>query len=100
MPPSKFAKLLENVEALPALKESNRVLRETNEKLEAEVAALTSKVAEASEAVEPLKQQLREAAEREEKLQVEVEAQKGDSQRWRQRSNQLIEKNQVCSTFT
>ena len=95
MPPSKFTKLLENVEALPALKESNRVLREANEKLEAEVASLNAKVVEADKAVEPLKLQLREATDREEKLQVEVESLKGDSQRWRQRSNQLIEKSQV-----
>jgi prefoldin subunit 5 len=45
--------------------------------------------------MEPLRRQLREAEEREDKLQAELEAMKGDSQRWRQRANQLIEKTNV-----
>jgi len=95
MPSSRYSKLLENVEAIPALNESNRVLRETNEKLKAEVTELNANLTEARKAVEPLQNQLRDAEEREDKLQAEVEAMKGDNQRWRQRANQLIEKNQV-----
>ncbi len=95
MPSSRYSKLLENVEAIPALNESNRVLRETNEKLKAEVTELNANLTEARKSVEPLQNQLRDAEEREDKLQAEVEAMKGDNQRWRQRANQLIEKNQV-----
>ena len=96
MPSSKYAQLLESVEAIPALNESNRVLRQTKEKLEKEIVDVNAQLDEAAKSVEPLKQQLREAEERQDKLEAELEAMQGDNQRWRQRANQLIEKNQVC----
>jgi len=96
MPSSKYAQLLESVEAIPALNESNRVLRQTKEKLEKEIVDINAQLDEAAKSVEPLKQQLREAEERQDKLEAELEAMQGDNQRWRQRANQLIEKNQVC----
>jgi nucleoprotein TPR len=95
MPSSKYAQLLESVEAIPALNESNRVLRQTKEKLEKEIVDINVQLDEAAKSVEPLKQQLREAEERQDKLEAELEAMQGDNQRWRQRANQLIEKNQV-----
>ena len=95
MPSSRYAKLLDSIEAIPALNESNRVLRQTKEKLEKEISEVNAKLEEAERSVEPLKLQLREAEEREDKIQAELEAMKGDNQRWRQRANQLIEKNQV-----
>lgn len=95
MSSSKYASLLESVEALPALNESNRGLRHAKERLESELAEANSKLKEANEAVDPLRQQLREADERHDMLQAELEAMKGDSQRWKARANQLIEKNQV-----
>jgi len=95
LPSSKYAQLLENVEAIPALNESNRVLRQNKEKLEKELQEATANLEEALKSCEPLKQQLREYEEREDKHLAELEALKGDNNRWRQRANQLIEKNQV-----
>jgi chromosome segregation ATPase len=99
MPSSKYAQLLESVEAIPALNESNRVLRQTKEKLEKEIVDVNAQLDEAAKSVEPLKQQLREAEERQDKLEAELEAMQGDNQRWRQRANQLIEKNQVFNFY-
>ena len=95
LPSSKYARLLENVEAIPALNESNRVLRQNKDSLEKEMEAAKAKFDEAVRSVEPLQQKLREAEERGDRLSAELEALKGDNLRWRQRANQLIEKSHV-----
>jgi len=89
---SKHAELIRKVETLSAITDSNRLLREELQRLEGTVGDSHKKANDAEEAVKPLEIKLREVEERASNLAVEKAALQTESDKWKQRANQLIEK--------
>merc|ERR1719192_1621858 len=97
LPSSAYSALMEKVEALPAISDSNRVLRSQNEKLEMEMRDVADKYNKANAELEPLRATLKAREEEAEKTSAEMTAIKADNQRWKARVTQLIEKHQKIS---
>lgn len=94
MPSSRFAHLMEQVQSIPALSDSNRVLREEKDKALRKLEEISAELKASLEAAAPLKARIASLEEAEENAGAEMEALKADNQRWRSRANQLIEKHQ------
>jgi len=92
MTASKHAELIRKVESLAALTDSNRLLRDEKDRLAEIVESSTLRATEALAKVEPLELKLKEAEERASTLQVEKAAIQLESEGWKKRSDQLVEK--------
>lgn len=89
---SKHAELLRKVETLNAITDSNRILREERDSLNAKVNEFTAKVNALSEEVVPLRDISRDLTAKTEALMEENTSLKGEATRWRQRANALVER--------
>ena len=94
LPSSKYSQLLEKVQTIPALSDSNRFLREERDTLKSSLEETTEKLKALQDSSAPLQEKLKNLTETEEKSSAEITALKADNLRWRQRVNQLIEKEQ------
>merc|ERR1711953_1563297 len=74
--------------------DSNRFLREERDALKSSLEETSDKLKILQEQSAPLEEKLRNLTETEEKSSAEISALKADNLRWRQRVNQLIEKEQ------
>lgn len=92
MTTSKHAELLRKVETLNAITDSNRILREERDNLNAKVNELTAKANALSEEVVPLRDISRDLTAKTEALTEENTSLKGEATRWRQRANTLLER--------
>merc|ERR1712083_1142289 len=89
---SAHAELVRKVETLSAITDSNLLLREELARFKTTVGDWEKKATEAEDAVKPLEIKLREVEERASNLAVEKAALQTESDKWKQRANQLIEK--------
>lgn len=94
---SKHSELLRKVETLNAITDSNRALREERNSLATKVQELTSKLNSLTEKFAPLREKSRDLETQVEMLQQENTALKADTQRWRQRAEELVEKTNKAS---
>ena len=72
LPSAAYSQLMEKVETLPAISDSNRVLRNQNEKLELQMRDTTDKLNKAVEELEPLRAKLQAHEEEAEKISAEM----------------------------
>jgi len=92
MSATKHSELIRKVETLSAVTDSNRMLREEKEKLEKEVFKYKEAATKAESVVAPLEEKLKVAEEKVSTLQVEKHAQQSEAEKWKKRSDQLVEK--------
>jgi len=92
MSATKHGELIRKVETLSAVTDSNRMLREEKEKLEMEVAKHKEVAGKAESVVAPLEEKLKVAEERATTLLVEKVAVQAEAEKWKKRSDQLVEK--------
>ncbi|XP_040583624.1 nucleoprotein TPR [Lepeophtheirus salmonis] len=92
MSASKHFELIQKVETLSALMDSNRLLREEKTGLSEEVGNLKVKLNDSFESCNPLKKKISVLEGKEESLTSENITLRGEATRWRQRATQLIEK--------
>ena len=94
MSAARHAELLEKVQTVSALNDSNRLLREERDRFAVSVTEQADKLAAAEARLKPVQERLHAMEGGEEQLRNEMKTLKEDNQRWRQRANQLIEKHQ------
>ena len=94
MPSTRFDDLMEKIQTIPALKDSNRVLREENNKFSVTIDQLQNELAVAKSTIDPLKAQLSSHEEVQDRQKSEISALMADNQKWRNRVTGLIEKHQ------
>merc|ERR1712051_1041846 len=97
LPSSKYSLLLEKVQTIPALSESNRWLRDERDQLKSKLVQIETQLKEYETKLTPLQEQIMKMQEEMDKEKAENVTLKTDGQRWRQRVNQLIEKHQKIS---
>merc|ERR1719233_500735 len=85
MSATKHSELIRKVETLSAVTDSNRMLREEKEKLEKEVFKYKEAATKAESVVAPFEEKVST-------LQVEKHAQQSEAEKWKKRSDQLVEK--------
>ncbi|GAB1608232.1 nucleoprotein TPR-like [Argonauta hians] len=88
---AQHADLMRKVENLNVFTESNAMLRQEKDRLEQQVKELTSKVKKLEEDIEPLQLNLRELTFHKENLVTEKNNLNGEVERWKARTNRLIE---------
>ena len=89
---SKHGELIRKVETLSAVTDSNRMLREEKDKLEKEVSKVKEALEKAESVINPLEEKLKTAEEKVATLQVEKLAVNAEAEKWKKRSDQLVEK--------
>ena len=89
---SKHSELIRKVETLAAITDSNRMLREEKEKVEKENESLKVSIAEAEALKAPMEDKLKQNEEKVNTLVVEKLALQAEVDRWKTRSDQLVEK--------
>merc|ERR1712142_921445 len=89
---SKHGELIRKVETLLAVTDSNRMLREEKDKLEKEVSKVKEALEKAESVINPLGEKLKTAEEKVATLQVEKLAVNAEAEKWKKRSDQLVEK--------
>ena len=94
MPSTRFEDLMEKIQTIPALKDSNRVLREENNKFSERVDELQNELLQATNEIEPLTAHITAQEEMHERQKAELSALMTDNQKWRNRVSGLIEKHQ------
>ena len=94
LPSARFDELVEKIQTIPALRDSNRVLREENMKLDKGIDELSIQLQQSKDEIEPLKSQIKAQDEVQDKQKTEIEALMADNQKWRSRVSGLIEKHQ------
>jgi nucleoprotein TPR len=92
MSAGKHADLIRKVESLSALTDSNRLLREEKQKLESIVNNSTQEAEQARASVINLERKIKELEEKVTNLSVEKTALLTESENWKKRADQLIEK--------
>ena len=97
LPSSKYSLLLEKVQTIPALSDSNRILREERDRLKVQLSDLDSKLKHKEDFYVTMEKEFKDLKEQNDKTQVELSAVKADNLRWRSRVDQLIEKHQKVS---
>ncbi|XP_014791097.1 nucleoprotein TPR isoform X3 [Octopus bimaculoides] len=88
---AQHAELMRKVENLNVFTESNAMLRQEKERLEQQVKELTFKVKKLEEDIDPLLLNLRELTYQKENLATEKNNLSGEVERWKARTNRLIE---------
>jgi nucleoprotein TPR len=81
MPSTRFDDLMEKVQTIPALKDSNRVLREENSKFSNTLDQLQSELTQAKNTIDPLKAQLSSQEEVQDRQKSEISALMADNQK-------------------
>ena len=94
LPSTRFDDLMEKIQTIPALKDSNKVLREENNKFSNRVEELLNELEQSKNEIEPLKAQINAQAEVYDRQKAEMSAIMADNQKWRSRVSGLIEKHQ------
>ena len=94
LPSTRFEELMEKVETIPAIKDSNKVLRDDNTKLNEHIKNLQKDISHSKSEIEPLKAQIATQEEVLDKQKSEISALMADNQKWRTRVSGLIEKHQ------
>ena len=89
---SKHSELIRKVETLSAITDSNRMLREEKEKVEKDNESLKLSIDEAEALKGPMEDKLKQNEERVNTLVVEKLALQAEVERWKTRSDQLVEK--------
>ncbi|XP_041484562.1 nucleoprotein TPR-like isoform X2 [Lytechinus variegatus] len=84
--------LMKKVQSLNVVTDSNRLLREEKERLEQQLQQLKAKVSELEAAIIPRQEQTRTITAQRDALAAEKVALSNEVNRWKQRTNQLIEK--------
>ena len=97
LPSAKYSQLLERAQTIPALNDSNRILREERDGLKAKLLDCETKLREHQTILEPMQEKLKALQENEDKSNAELAALKADNKVWRDRAKQLIEKHQKIS---
>ena len=92
MSASKHSELIRKVETLSAITDSNRMLREEKEKVEKDNEGLKLAIAEAEAFKGPMGEKLKQNEERVNTLVVEKIALQTEADKWKTRSDQLVEK--------
>ena len=92
MSASKHSELIRKVETLSAVTDSNRMLREEKEKVEKENEKLKSTIAEAESQKGPMEEKIKQTDEKINTLVVEKLALQSEVDKWKKRSDQLVEK--------
>lgn len=92
MSATKHGELIRKVETLSAVTDSNRMLREEKDKLERDVARYKEAATKAETIVAPLEEKLKLSEEKATTLLVEKHAQQSEAEKWKKRSDQLVEK--------
>ena len=92
MSASKHSELIRKVETLSAVTDSNRMLREEKEKIEKENENLKASITEAESLKGPMEDKMKQNEERVNTLVVEKLALQSEVERWKTRSDQLVEK--------
>ena len=92
MSASKHSDLVRKVETLSAVTDSNRMLREEKEKIEKENEKLKEIVAQSESKITPLEDKLKQTEEKFSTLVVEKLAAQSEADKWKKRSDQLVEK--------
>merc|ERR1719436_324250 len=89
---SKHSELIRKVETLSAVTDSNRMLREEKEKVEKENDKLKSTIAETESQKGPMEEKIKQTDEKINTLVVEKLALQSEVDKWKKRSDQLVEK--------
>merc|ERR1712045_100330 len=92
MSASKHSELIRKVETLSAVTDSNRMLREEKEKVEKENDKLKSTIAETESQKGPMEEKIKQTDEKINTLVVEKLALQSEVDKWKKRSDQLVEK--------
>jgi len=92
MSASKHSDLIRKVETLSAVTDSNRMLREEKEKIEKEIEKLKEVVADSEAKITPLEDKLKQTEEKVSTLVTEKLAAQSEAEKWKIRSDQLVEK--------
>ena len=92
MSASKHSDLIRKVETLSAVTDSNRMLREEKEKVEQENESLKKQVTEFEAMKGPLEEKVKNTEDRVNTLVVEKVALQSEVEKWKKRSDQLVEK--------
>jgi len=92
MSASKHGELIRKVETLSAVTDSNRMLREEKDKLVKEVEKQKETASKAESVLAPLEEKLQISEEKASTLLVEKVALQADAKKWKERSDQLVEK--------
>eukprot|EP00092_Neocalanus_flemingeri_P000848 GFUD01000905.1.p1 GENE.GFUD01000905.1~~GFUD01000905.1.p1 ORF type:complete len:1977 (-),score=934.20 GFUD01000905.1:29-5959(-) len=92
MSATKHGELIRKVETLSAVTDSNRMLREEKEKLEKELEKQKEAAGKAEAVLAPLEDKLKVTEERVSTLVVEKIAIQTEAEKWKKRSDQLVEK--------
>ncbi len=90
----RYADLLQKVQTVSALTDSNRMLREEKAKLDGELATSKTENINLTAELGPLREKVRTTDEREEALKLEMQALRQDNSVWKARAEQLVEKQQ------
>ncbi|RDD46225.1 Nucleoprotein TPR [Trichoplax sp. H2] len=88
---AKYTNLMEKVENLNLLNESNRLLRDEKEKLEQQVKQQTAKISQLEKDIQPLRDSNRTLKVEKDTLLAEKAAMGKEIEQWVKRSNQLLE---------
>ena len=92
MSASKHSDLIRKVETLSAVTDSNRMLREEKEKFEKENESLKATIKESEALKIPLEEKLKQSEEKVSALVVEKLSLQSEVEKWKKRSDQLVEK--------
>jgi nucleoprotein TPR len=93
----RYADLLQKVQTVSALADSNRMLREEKLKLTEELNGVKQRLTIAEDNLKPLQEKLKGLAEKYNASTAEIQSLKLDNTMWKDRANQLIEKQQKIS---
>ncbi|ORX83254.1 hypothetical protein K493DRAFT_361138 [Basidiobolus meristosporus CBS 931.73] len=88
------AEILEKINQLNILRESNVTLREENEKNIAKLQSLEKSLEETSGRIDPLEEQIRNYQADIEAKNTEIKALEEDNQRWKMRTRQILQKHE------
>merc|ERR1719354_1301901 len=92
MTAGKHAELLRKVESLASLTDSNKLLREEKNKLETIVNSAQEEAQQAKEKIRPLENKIRDLEEKCSTLLIEKTGLVSETEEWKKRSDQLVEK--------
>merc|ERR1719266_3066451 len=82
LPSSKYSQLLEKVQTIPALSDSNRILRDERDRLRLQVENFQTQLKENKDEMGPMQDQLKILQGNEDKANAEMIALKADNARW------------------
>ncbi len=89
---AKYTELMQKVQTMSALSESNAMLRDDKTRLDTELSGARREMDSVKSELVPLREKVRLSNEREETLRVEMQALRQENNTWKTRAQQLVEK--------